>query len=77
MTHVHFHCSSTGRVLVNYREVHVHDLAEARAQAAQVVRALIAAPGPEDWRDWMLHANDDLGEPLFALPFAEVIGPLH
>ncbi len=77
MTNVHFHYSSSERVLINYREARVHDFAEARAQAALIVRALVAAPGAEDWRDWMLHASDDLGAPLFALPFAEVIGPLH
>jgi len=77
MAQVTFHCSSTDRVLLNYGEAQVRDLTEARLEAASVVRALIAAPGPEDWRDWMLHAIDDLGEPLFALPFTALMGRSH
>lgn len=77
MTQVYFHCSSTERVLLNYAEGQVADLAEAREQAALLVGALIATPGPQDWRDWMLHASDDLGEELFSLPFKTVLGRTH
>ncbi len=77
MAQVYFHCSSTDRVLLNHGEAQVRDLTEARQEAASVVRALVGTPGPEDWRDWMLHAIDDLGEPLFALPFIALMGPLH
>jgi hypothetical protein len=77
MTQVYFHCSTTEQVLLNYREAQVADLTEAREQAAQMVRALIGAPGPEDWRDWMLHASDDLGEELFSLPFSSFMGRPH
>ncbi len=77
MAQVYFHCSSTERVLLNYGDAEVRDLTEARERAALIVRRLIAGRGAEDWRDWMLHASDDLGEPLFALPFAAVIGPLQ
>jgi hypothetical protein len=77
MAHVYFHCSSTEQVLLNYRDADVADMSEARARAAQVVRGLVAAPGSEDWRDWMLHVSDDTGEMLFALPFTAVMGPLH
>lgn len=77
MAHIYFHCSSTEQVLLNYGDAHVADMTEAREQAAQVVRTLIAAPGEEDWRDWMLHISDDEGEMLFALPFTAVIGAVH
>ena len=77
MAHVYFHCSNTGCALLSYGEAQVADLTEAREQAARMVRALIGAPGPEDWRQWMLHVSDDLGEELFALPFKSVMGRLH
>ncbi len=77
MPHVYFHCSCTEQVLLNYGGADVADMSEAHEQAALVVRELLALPGPEDWRDWMLHISDDLGEQLFALPFTAVMGPLH
>lgn len=77
MTQVYFHCSTTERVLLNYGGAQVADLTEAREEAALVMRALIAAPGPEDWRDWMLHICDDLDDELFSLSFAAELGPLH
>jgi hypothetical protein len=42
-----------------------------------VVRSLIMAPGPEDWRGWVLHVSDDDGEEIFDLPFASVLGKPH
>jgi len=77
MAHVFFHCSTTERVLFNYGEALVADMTEAREQAAAVIGALIAGHGPEDWRDWMLHISDDLGEEMFSLPFKSVMGQLH
>jgi Domain of unknown function (DUF6894) len=77
MAQVYFHCSSSNEVLLNCRGADVAGLTEAREQAAMLVRALIAEPGPEDWRDWMLHASDDLGESLFSLPFSAFMGQPH
>ncbi len=77
MTHVHFQCFSSEQVLLDYGEANVTDMTEAREQAAMMVCEFLAAPGPEDWRDWMLHVSDELGGDLFALPFTAVIGPLH
>ena len=48
----------------------VDDLAEARDRAARVVRSLTQARSLEDWRGWVLHVNDDLGDELFVVPFA-------
>jgi hypothetical protein len=31
----------------------------------------------EDWRNWVLHATDELGNEIFAVPFASVVGKLH
>jgi hypothetical protein len=31
----------------------------------------------EDWRGWVLHVNDDLGDELFVVPFAFVLGKPH
>jgi hypothetical protein len=77
MAQVYFHCSNNDRVLLNYGDVEVADMTEAREQAALLVRALVAAPGPEDWRNWMLHISDDLGEELFSLTFKSVMGYVH
>jgi Domain of unknown function (DUF6894) len=77
MAHVYFHCSSSQQVLANYGEAEVADLTEAREEAAAVVRGFLALPGEEDWRDWMLHISDELGDELFALPFSAVMGRVH
>ncbi|MGY3149630.1 hypothetical protein ACVWYQ_006629 [Bradyrhizobium sp. USDA 3397] len=77
MTQLYFHCTNAEEVLVDHHGAVVDDLAEARDHAANVVRSLTAAGGPEDWRSWVLHVNDDLGEELFIVPFAFVLGKPH
>jgi len=77
MAQIHFHISTTDRVLLDCGAADVRDLTEAREEAQLVVRALIAVPGPEDWRDFMLHVHDDLGEEMYALPFKTVLGRMH
>ena len=77
MAQVYFHCSNADELLIDRRGAAVVDLAEARDHAARVVRALIAAKTTDDWREWVLHVADDLGEELFVLPFATVLGRIH
>jgi hypothetical protein len=77
MTHVYFHCSNRTEVLVDRCGAVVDDLVEARDHAACVVRSLTTARSLEDWRSWILHVNDDLGDELFVVPFAFVIGKPH
>jgi hypothetical protein len=55
----------------------VGDLAEARDHASRVVQSFIAAPSQEDWRNWVLHVSDDLGDEIFVVPFASVLGKPH
>jgi hypothetical protein len=77
MTQVYFHCSNTKEVLVDRCGAVVDDLAEARDHAACVVRSLTMARSLEDWRGWVFHVNGDLGEELFVVPFAFVLGKQH
>ena len=65
---MYFHCSNSKEVLVVRGGAVVEDLAQARDHAASVVRSLITARSLEDWRDWILQVNDDLGEELFVVP---------
>ncbi len=44
---------------------------------ARVVRSLIMTPGPHDWRGWVLHVSDDLGDEILSVPFASVLGKPH
>jgi hypothetical protein len=77
MTQVYFHCSNTKEVLVDRCGAVVDDLVEARDHAACVVHSLIMARNQEDWRGWVLHVNDDLGEEIFVVPFAFLLGKPH
>lgn len=76
MAEVYFHCSDAEHVFIDRRGVGV-ELSEAFIHAERLVRAMVMAPNAEDWRAWVLHATDDLGYELFALPFASVLGKLH
>ena len=76
MPQIYFHCSNPKEVLIDRRGAVVDDLAEARDQAACVVR-FTTARSLEDWRGWALHVNDDLGDELFVVPFAFVLGTPH
>lgn len=77
MTEVYFHYSNAGGTLVDGRAAVVTDLTDARAYAELAVRSLVMRPGPEDWRGWVLHVSDDLGEEILVLPFASVLGKSH
>ena len=74
---VYFHCSNDREVRVDQSGAAVSDLAEARDQAARVVRSLIMERSAEDWRDWTVHVSDDFDDEIFALPFASVLGKPH
>ena len=74
MTQVFFHCSNTKKVFVDRRGAVVDDLADAREHATRVVQPLTKTRSLEDWRDWVLHVSDDLGDELFVVPFAFVLG---
>ncbi len=77
MTEVYFHYSNTQGVLVDRGGTCVSSLTEARDYAELVIRTLVSAPGPQDWRSWILHVSDDLGEEILALPFASIVGKPH
>jgi hypothetical protein len=77
MAQLYFHCSSSRGVMIDKQGAAIGDLAEAREHAARVVQSLISSLSPEDWRDWVLHVNDDLDDEIFVMPFAFVLGKPH
>lgn len=77
MTEILFYCSNNGRLLPEGYKVAVESLTEASEHAVRVIRARMRLPGPDDWRSFLLHVCDDLGEELFVVPFAFVLGRPH
>lgn len=77
MTQVYFHCSNARKTLIDGYRVEVGDLVEAQDYAACVMRALIMQPGAEDWRGWIMHVADDMGEEIFSVPFTSLLGRPH
>lgn len=74
MAQLFFHCSNDDGVWIDRRLAAASNLTEAMEQATRVVRSLVMAPSGEDWRGWTLHASDDFGDEIFAMPFTSVLG---
>jgi len=77
MAHIYLHRSNDRGVVLDRSGSDVADLAEARQCAVRAIQSLIAIPGPEDWREWILHVSDEEGEEIFDVPFASVLGRSH
>jgi Domain of unknown function (DUF6894) len=77
MTQVSVRCSTARGGLIDGRVTDVDDLIDARDYATRVARSLIAIPNSRDWRDCCLRVVDDLGDELFVIPFASIIGKPH
>jgi hypothetical protein len=77
MAQVYFHYSNPEGVLSDRNGAAFGDLIEAHDHAARVMCSLITTPNAEDWRSWVLHVSDDLGEEIFMLPFASMLGKPH
>jgi hypothetical protein len=73
MSQVYFHCSTGYGVLVDRGGTDVDDMDDAHDRAMQFVGSLIATPGREDWRDWILHVSDEDGEEIFLVPFSSML----
>jgi hypothetical protein len=76
VSEVYFHCSDAEHVIFDRRGAAMN-LTEAREHAERLVRSFLTMPGAEDWRVWALYVTDDLGEEVFVLPFASVLGKPH
>jgi hypothetical protein len=77
MAQLYFHYSNPEGVFSDRGDGAVGDLIEVHDHAARVMRSMIALPSAEDWRGWVLHVSDDLGEEVFAMPFASMLGKPH
>jgi len=77
MPQVYFRCSCADRMLPELCAAEVADLTEARDEAATAVRMMLALPTGDDWRVWVMHVLDDLGDEIFTLPFNAVMGRLQ
>jgi hypothetical protein len=77
MATLYFHCVGTQEALMDRSGSEIEDLFDARARAFQVIKAIIASEGPEDWREWTVHVSDDDGEELLLVPFTSVLGKPH
>lgn len=77
MSQVHVHCSNGNGVLLDARVADVDGLVEAREYAKCVARSLIATPTLRDWRECWLEVSDDLGEEIFVMPLASILGKPH
>jgi hypothetical protein len=77
MTQVSVRCTTARGSLLDGRVANVDDLIDARDYAMRVARSLVAIPNSRDWRNCCLSVIDDLGDELFVIPFALIIGKPH
>jgi hypothetical protein len=77
MTNVYFHCANEEHEFAARRGVPIDNLVEACEHAHRIVRSYVMTAGEEDWRGWVLYATDELGEEIFTVPFASVLGRVH
>ena len=77
MGQLYFHCSNAKATLIDRYGAAIADLADARDHATRVVHSLLMTRSSEDWRGWVLHVSDDLGDEIFVMPFAFVLGKPH
>jgi hypothetical protein len=76
VTEVYFHCTDAENFIIDRRGAAMN-FTEAREHAERLVRSFLVSHNAEDWRAWALYVTDDLGEEVFILPFACVLGKLH
>jgi hypothetical protein len=77
MREVYFHCADADHLLIDHCGAAVSDFSEVCARAEGFVRALLMAPNTEDWRGWELRVTDALGDEIYVIPFASVLGKPH
>jgi hypothetical protein len=77
MAYLYFHYGTGEVMLEDQRGNEVRDLTEAREHADNLVRAFLATPDPEDWREWILLVSDEEGDVLLNVPFSAVLGRPH
>ena len=77
MAQVFLQYSTPRGVALHQAVAKVTNVTELREYVVQSIRSLITAPSLEDWRQWTVHARDDLGSELFVLPFVSLLGEPH
>jgi hypothetical protein len=76
MAQVYFHCSTAG-LLAHSHRIDVETIGETPELATRFVQSLIAMPGDEDWRSWVLRVSNAKGELILVMPFANLLGRPH
>jgi hypothetical protein len=74
MSVIYFHCSSADGIVIDQRGSVMESPADVPDHAARTALVLMKTPGPEDWRNWTLHASDEHGEEIYTMPFSSLIG---
>ena len=78
MTHLYFHCTGPGEVLVDRRGMAFSDLAEAREHAIAVARYFMESTfGFKGCTDWSIYVGDDENEEVLSVPFSDALPTLH
>lgn len=71
MAHLYFHCTNAAEVLPDMHGRDLDSVGDAPAEALEIARLVMScATGLSDFRDWMIHVEDDEGEEVVVVPFS-------
>ena len=78
MTHLFFHCTGPGEILIDRVGTKVLDISEAREHALALARSLVeSAYGLRDFSQWQVYVGDEDDDEILLVPFAAALPTLH
>lgn len=78
MAHLYFHCTNADEAMRDRSGRDVASLAEAHREALAIARLVMdRVSGLPDFRDWLIHVEDEEGSELMLVPFTFAKPHLH
>jgi hypothetical protein len=78
MAHLYFHCTNADEAMRDRSGRDVASLAEAHREALAIARLVMdSVSGLPDFRDWLIHVEDEEGSELMLVPFTFAKNRLH
>jgi hypothetical protein len=78
MSHLYFHCTGPGEILIDRIGTEVVDLAEAREHVLALARTFVeTAYGIRDFSQWQVYVSDEDDDEILLVSFTVALPTLH